>query len=202
MVLRWWGHFGGVQGPLGSAVADGAAFLLRIAFRRLGVRNFAAVVAVILLVAVGVCRAEVYKYTDGTGELHFVDDISKVPKKYRTQAENTEQQGNVSGMDAAPASRAPQGRTAQDSPQQQNISSGSVQVEVFMTSWCGYCKKMVRFLNKKGIPYTAYDIEKDSAAARTYRELGGNGVPVVRVGSHVIHGYNPDAVMSYYNGGK
>ena len=40
------------------------------------------------LVAVGVCRAEVYKYTDGKGELHFVDDISKVPKKYRKQVEN------------------------------------------------------------------------------------------------------------------
>ena len=94
------------------------------------------------------------------------------------------------------------GRTAQESPQQQNTYSGSANVEVFITSWCGYCKKMVRFLNEKGIPYTAYDIEKDSAAARTYRELGGNGVPVVRVGSHVVHGYSPEAVMSYYNGGK
>jgi glutaredoxin len=168
----------------------------------LGVRNFAAVVAVILFVAVGVCRAEVYKYTDSTGELHFVDDLSKVPKKYRTQAENTEPQGNVSGMDATPASRAPRGRMAQDSPPQQIMSSDSVKVEVFMTSWCGYCKKMVRFLNEKGSPYTAYDIEKDSAAARTYHELGGNGVPVVRVGSHVIHGYSPEAVMSYYHGGK
>jgi len=55
---------------------------------------------------------------------------------------------------------------------------------------------------REGIPYTAYDIEKDSAAAGTYRELGGRGVPVVRVGSHVIRGYSPEAVMSYYNGGK
>lgn len=163
-------------------------------------RKFAAIVAVILLVAVGVCRAEVYRYTDSKGELHFVDDISKVPKKYRKQAENAEPQGNVSGMDAAPAS--PKKRTAQESPQQQSTPSGSANVEVFMTSWCGYCKKMVRFLNEKGIPYTAYDIEKDSAAARTYRELGGSGVPVVRIGSHVVHGYSPEAVMSYYNGGN
>ena len=165
-------------------------------------RKSAAVVAVILFVAVGVCWAEVYKYTHGKGELHFVDDISKVPKKYRKQVENAESQGNVSGMDAAHAAPSPKGRMAQEAPQQQNISSGSATVEVFMTSWCGYCKKMVRFLNEKGIPYTAYDIEKDSAAARTYRELGGSGVPVVRVGSHVIHGYSPEAVMSYYNGGK
>lgn len=165
-------------------------------------RKFAAAVVVILLVAVGVCRAEVYKYTDGKGELHFVDDISKVPKKYRKQVENGEPEGNVSVMDAAPASRAPRGHVAQESSHQQNTYCGGANVEIFITSWCGYCKKMVRFLNEKGIPYTAYDIEKDSAAARTYRELGGNGVPVVRIGSRVVHGYSPDAVMSYCNGGK
>lgn len=165
-------------------------------------RISAAVVAAILLVAVGVCRAEVFKYTDSKGELHFVDDISKVPKKYRKQVGNGDPQGNINVVDATPKSLPPQGRTAPEPPQQQNVSSGSATVEVFMTSWCGYCKKMVRFLNEKGIPYTAYDIEKDSAAAGTYRELGGKGVPVVRVGSHVIHGYSPEAVMSYYNGGK
>jgi thiol-disulfide isomerase/thioredoxin len=104
------------------------------------VRRSAAIIAVILLVAVGICRAEVCKYIDSKGELHFVDDISKVPKKYRKQAENTESQANVSGMDATPASRAPKGRTVQETTQQQNISSDSVKVEVFMTSWCGYCK--------------------------------------------------------------
>ena len=165
-------------------------------------KKSAAVIAVILLVAVGVGRAEIYKYTDGTGELHFVDDISKVPKKYRKQMESGDSQGNVNYMDAAPSARGAKGRTAQEPPQQQSTYSGSTNVEVFITSWCGYCKKMVRFLNEKGIPYTAYDIEKDSAAARAYRELGGNGVPVVRVGSHVVHGYSPEAVMSYYNGGK
>ena len=165
-------------------------------------RLFAAFVAIILLVAVGVCQAEVYKYNDSKGELHFVDDISKVPKKYRKQVGNGGPQGNVSVLDATPKSLSPQGRTAPEPSQQQTASSGSATVEVFMTSWCGYCKKMVRFLNEKGIPYTAYDIEKDSAAASTYRELGGKGVPVVRVGSHVIHGYSPEAVMSYYNGGK
>jgi len=64
-------------------------------------RNFAAVVVVILLVAVGVSRAEVIRYTDSQGVLHFVDDISKVPKKYRKQVENAESQGNLSVMDAA-----------------------------------------------------------------------------------------------------
>jgi glutaredoxin len=55
---------------------------------------------------------------------------------------------------------------------------------------------MERFLKEKGISYVSYDIEQDSTAAKTFREMGGRGVPVVRIGSTVIRGYNPDAVMS------
>jgi glutaredoxin len=169
--------------------------------RRQQMRFTVTLAALILLVFAGSALAEVYKYTDSRGALHFVDDIAKVPMKYRAQVEDADSRGNVSVMDAAPVSHSPRGRTAHE-PQQRDTSTGGAHVEVFMTSWCGYCKKMIRFLNEKGIPYTAYDIEKDGAAARTYRELGGNGVPVVRVGSHVIHGYSPEEVMSYYKGGN
>jgi glutaredoxin len=154
-------------------------------------------IVLVLLAIAGPVSAELYKYTDAKGELHFVDDISKVPKKYRKQLENAESQGNANFMDAAPASRPSQERTEQEPQERRSVSSPSANVEVFMTSWCGYCRKMIRFLNEKGIPYTAYDIEKDSTAARAYKELGGKGVPVVRVGSHVVHGYSPEAVMSY-----
>lgn len=164
--------------------------------------HFAVVSVVLLLLAVVVCQAEVYRYTDSKGELHFVDDISKVPKKFRKQAESAEQQGNVSSMDAATATSSPNARAPQETPKQRGRTPGSVKVEVFMTSWCGYCKKLERFLNEKGIPYVAYDIEKDSSAASTFKQLGGRGVPVVRIGSHVVQGYNPDAVMGYYKEGN
>lgn len=156
--------------------------------------------AALLVAFAGTAFAEIYKYTDSKGELHFVDDIAKVPKKYRRQLENSQPLPEISIMDATPAPKRGKGEDA-PSPRQ-SISHGNAHVEVFVTSWCGYCKKMVRFLNEKGIPYTAYDIEKDSAAARTYRELGGRGVPVVRVGSHVVYGYNPEAVMAYLQEGK
>jgi mycoredoxin len=83
-----------------------------------------------------------------------------------------------------------------------SYTDGKPKVEVFMTSWCGYCGKMIRFLDEKGIHYTAYDIEKDKSAEAIYRRLGGRGVPVVRVGSHVVHGYDPEGVLAYYNGGN
>jgi glutaredoxin len=159
-----------------------------------------AIAGMVLALGTGSALAEVYKYTDSKGEIHFVDDVAKVPKKYRKQLVNPQPLREVSVMDAAPVAKR---RVAEEAaPPRQEKPAVSAGVEVYMTSWCGYCKKMVRFLNEKGIPYTAYDIEKDSAAARTYRELGGSGVPVVRVGSHVVHGYSPEAVMSYLNAGK
>ncbi len=150
----------------------------------------------VLAAVTGTALADVYRYVDSGGEIHYVDDVAKVPKKYRKQLEHARELPDISVTDAAPPSRRSKGAASSS----ETVSYGDAKVEVYMTSWCGYCKKMVRFLNEKGIAYTAYDIEKDSGAARTYRELGGSGVPLVRVGSHVIHGYNPDAVMSHLNG--
>jgi glutaredoxin len=86
---------------------------------------------------------------------------------------------------------------ANASLKKRTVSLSCSSVEMFVTSWCGYCKMMERILDKKGIAYTTYDIEKDDSAARTFQKLGGRGVPLVRVGSKVVYGYDPDTVISY-----
>ncbi len=149
---------------------------------------------ILLVVSVLTAHAEIYRYKDGKGVLHYVDDISKVPKKYRNQLRKARPMRDVSVVDAGSA---PSRKVAEEAPPGQTPSYSGNNVEIFVTSWCGYCKKMERFLKEKGIPYARYDIEKDEKAARTYRELGGSGVPVVRIGTNIVHGYNPDAVMSY-----
>jgi glutaredoxin len=149
--------------------------------------------AFVLPLFAGTAQGEIYRYTDSNGALHFVDDISKVPGKYRSQLEQTGSAGDISIVDAGPA---PSRSISEEPLPQKSISCGSNTVELYRTSWCGYCKKMERFLKENGISYVAYDIEQDSNAARTFREMGGRGVPVVRIGSTVIRGYNPDAVMS------
>jgi glutaredoxin len=157
--------------------------------------KFSILIAVLLLVVfVGTVQAEVYRFTDSKGTLHFVDDISKVPKKYRNQLRNAKPLKDISIVDSGAVSSPLE---TEEPATRRTSSIGGNNVELFVTSWCGYCRKMERFLEKKGIPYTAYDIEKDENAARTYRELGGRGVPVVRIGSNVVRGYNPDAVMSF-----
>jgi len=154
----------------------------------------------VLFVFATAAPAEIFRYTDKNGELHFVDELSRVPKKYRNQLKTARPLRDISVVDATrPAARR---QKVGAPPAQRNRSYGRANVEVYMTSWCGYCRKLERFLKEKGISYTAYDIEKDSNAARIFSELGGGGVPVTRVGSHVVHGYNPEAVISYLNRGN
>lgn len=64
-------------------------------------------------------------------------------------------------------------------------------VEIYTTSWCGYCKQAVAYLKSQRIPFTEYDIEKDEAAARRWQEISaGGGVPVAVIGKRVVRGYS------------
>lgn len=68
-------------------------------------------------------------------------------------------------------------------------------VELYSTSWCGYCKMAADFFRSKGIPFTEYDIEKDKAAARRKQKLDkkGKGVPFAVVNGTPIHGFSKSA---------
>lgn len=70
----------------------------------------------------------------------------------------------------------------------------SPQVELYVTSWCPYCKKAAQFFRSRGIPYTVYDIEKDkNAALRKYHLDSSNGVPFALINGQAIQGYSAEA---------
>ena len=52
---------------------------------------------------------------------------------------------------------------------------------VYTTTWCGYCVRLKRMLDREGIAYGEVNIEQDEAAAdRVMRVNGGNRtVPTV-----------------------
>ena len=72
--------------------------------------------------------------------------------------------------------------------------SESHQVELYVVSWCPYCKQAVNFFQSRGIPFTAYDIEKDQdAAARKNRLDSGRGVPFAVIHGQKLHGYSEES---------
>ena len=72
---------------------------------------------------------------------------------------------------------------------QQNAS-----VEIYVTSWCPYCKQAIKFLKAHNVKYVVYDIEKDSAAAERKERLSGQmGVPFAVINGKGIYGFSREA---------
>jgi glutaredoxin len=82
-------------------------------------------------------------------------------------------------------------KTSQSTPLQKPVRKNKV--ELFVTSWCPYCKKAIQYFQSRGIAFTAYDIEKDKRAAARKKKLDGRaGVPFAVVNGTLIHGFAPE----------
>jgi mycoredoxin len=57
----------------------------------------------------------------------------------------------------------------------------SAQMTVYSTTWCGYCVRLKRQLDREGIAYDAVDIEQDAAAAEKVMNVNGGNQTVPTV---------------------
>lgn len=129
--------------------------------------------------------AELVTYVDKEGRKHYVDGIERVPQEYRHTVDGNPKLGSIT--------KSPSVLYKQTHPKA--ASAAGRRAEIFVTSWCPYCQKLERYLQTRNIPYVRYDVEKNKKANETYRQLGGGGVPLTRVGSKVIAGYQPEEIM-------
>lgn len=76
-------------------------------------------------------------------------------------------------------------------------SYGSIDVVLYVTSWCPYCNKAREFLKSTGVTLMEYDIEKDAEKAREMiSKSGSRGVPVVDIEGIIIRGYSQEAMRN------
>jgi glutaredoxin len=76
-------------------------------------------------------------------------------------------------------------------------SNNTADVEIFTTPRCGYCKQAKSWLNSQGVSYKEYNVETDSAAALRMRSLGGGGgVPFAMIKGQAVRGFNPLAYQA------
>ncbi len=66
------------------------------------------------------------------------------------------------------------------------------QVDLYVTSWCPYCKKAIAFLHKNNIAFNEYDIEEDLDAAKRKETLAPDyaGIPLAVINGIIIPGFN------------
>lgn len=148
--------------------------------------------------------AEMYQWVDENGVVTFKDSLPPASKKRRKVKVYTDSDfAPAPPHQAVPATRSDKSTakpSSQPSTPKKERFTGTV--EMYVTDWCGYCKKAQNYMNSRGIPYVAYDIEKDSAARQRHKELGGRGVPLIIIGSNRMSGFSAESLEYYLNSSR
>ena len=66
---------------------------------------------------------------------------------------------------------------------------------IFTTSTCSWCRRAKRYFKERKIPFKEVNIERDPDAARdVVHKTGQKGVPVIKIGSSWIVGFDRDRI--------
>ena len=145
------------------------------------------ILIVSLWLVAGPVSAEIYKWTDEKGYIHYSD------KKPENQ-EVTELKFKIATYDTV--SYETIGSASEKA--NTNKTGAHKSVVMFSASWCGVCKKAKKYFRRNGIPFTEYDIEKSKKAKRKYKKLGATGVPVIIVGRKRMNGFSEAGFKRIY----
>ena len=158
---------------------------------------FLAFLALVLIS--GASSAEIYKWVDERGVVHFSDSPTQsvseagVKKKASSPKPNPEDNSPPAAQTRT-ITLDPDFFKPLDEGRPDRVSVNAPTVEIYETSWCGYCKKAKKFFRSRGIKFKAYDIEKDTDAARRMMALTKRrAVPLVVINGQTIQGYSKQA---------
>jgi glutaredoxin len=145
---------------------------------------FISAIGLILLTA-SVSAAELYKWVDNKGNTHYTDS----PPPNSATEQNIAQLPDLNGYAAA---------ETEPSTASNNTALATPEVIMYGTPWCGYCKKARRYFQHNKIAFREYDIESSSSAHRRFKQLGGNGVPLIVIGKKKMSGFSVARFKSLY----
>jgi len=70
-----------------------------------------------------------------------------------------------------------------------------MQVTVYSTPTCPYCKLVKDFFKEQNVNFTDIDVASDTAAANEMVKMSGQmGVPVIKIDDEIIVGWNKAAL--------
>ena len=157
--------------------------------------HFPKVLIIILLLFVSLSvssRAiadEVYTWKDKDGNVFFSDTP---PEGVNAEVISLKDEP-ASNFKTTPKVNSPQpksGITEEKRPY------SSVKVIMYITSWCGYCRKAREYLRSLRVNLVEYDIEKDPSKGKEMlsKSGGSTGVPLIDVEGIIIRGYSQSAI--------
>ena len=70
-----------------------------------------------------------------------------------------------------------------------------MQIKVFSTPTCPYCKLVKEYFKEKGLVFDDIDVAADGDAAKEMVKMSGQmGVPVIEIDGQIIVGWNKGAL--------
>lgn len=132
--------------------------------------------------------AQVYKWTDPSGKVHYGDSPPADTKTEQIKVEVRSHEGPVEVKDWSAILRK---RSYTPVAEAQSIT-------MYSTSWCVHCKRARSYFKENGIRYNDVDVEASEANKKEFKELGGGGVPLILVGDKAMRGFSPqkfEAIM-------
>jgi glutaredoxin len=70
----------------------------------------------------------------------------------------------------------------------------SAEVVTFTDPNCGHCRRLKDHLSRRGVRFENRDVTTDPSAAEELQRMAAPGVPVTRIGTETIVGYDPDRI--------
>lgn len=138
-----------------------------------------------------------YQFVDGSGSLRFVESLEQVPVAKRNSARRMEVESRLSSNSPArPEPRLREGTGARPWAATANApwERRATRVVVYTAPWCGWCRKTLAYLDRKGVAYSNRDIEASSVYRdELLRKTGSASIPVVEIGDELVRGYDPSA---------
>ncbi|MFN0038732.1 MAG: DUF4124 domain-containing protein [Burkholderiales bacterium] len=124
--------------------------------------------------------AELYKWVDQDGKVHYSDAPPPNRKSNRIELKNN----SISGPPVVPEIRSTPPVAA----------ATAERVRLLTAAWCGYCKKARAYLQARGTPFEELDVETSAQGKSAYDALRGRGVPIILVGQQRMDGYDASAL--------
>lgn len=141
--------------------------------------------SLLLLLSCTATQAEIYKWVDAQGNVHFGD---RPPKSATTETIdlkiNSFQSVTIEPFE--PFKGAPSRRNKR--------------VVIYTTEWCGFCKKAKHYFQEKNIAFQEYDVEKSEKGKKDYKAMKGSGVPIILVGKQRMNGFSASGFDTLYAG--
>ena len=147
-------------------------------------QNFKFVIAITLITlwSLNTCGAEVFKWVDSQGNVHFGDNP---PEQEKLEVVKLVQSNSF---------------TQAGTNTLENATVQQKKIVMYTTSWCPYCKKARAYFKDKGLAFTEYNVENRPSKNKEFKALGGTGYPLILIGKqNKMQGFSVSAFEKRFN---